>query len=109
MELYKNSFDYNQSSSKLIKVKPAFHQPFGVGVDIFGSVYIADSINKRIRKVFTNGTIATIAGDGTGSFSGDGGPATIATLYINTGVAIDTAGNVYIADKYNNRIRKVYL
>ncbi|MGO9895396.1 MAG: NHL repeat-containing protein [Bryobacteraceae bacterium] len=78
----------------------------GVAVDSGGNLYIADIGNHRIRKV-TNGVITTVAGSGTGGFSGDGGPATNAELYFPEGVAVDSAGNLYIADTNNNRTRKV--
>jgi uncharacterized protein (TIGR03437 family) len=81
-------------------------QPFGVAVDSAGSVYIADAQNNRIRKV-TNGVITTVAGNGTAGFGGDNGPATNAQLYEPSGVAVDSAGNVYIADTFNNRVREV--
>ena len=73
-----------------------------------GNIYIADLGNHRIRKVtISTGIISTIAGTGTSSYSGDNGAATSATLYYPNGVGLDTAGNVYIADSYNHRIRKV--
>ena len=73
-----------------------------------GNIYIADWGNHRIRKVtVSTGIISTIAGTGTGSYSGDNGAATSATLYYPYGLVLDTAGNVYIADSYNHRIRKV--
>ena len=73
-----------------------------------GNIYIADQWNHRIRKVtVSSGIISTIAGTSTGSYSGDNGAATSATLYYPYGVGLDTAGNVYIADSYNHRIRKV--
>jgi hypothetical protein len=80
--------------------------PTGVAVDTAGNVYIADTHNNRIRKV-TSGTITTIAGTGAAGFSGDGGAATSATLDLPTAVAVDAAGNLYIADTNNHRIRKV--
>jgi sugar lactone lactonase YvrE len=80
--------------------------PDGVAVDAAGNLYIADMDNNVIRKV-SNGVIYTVAGNGTAGFSGDNGPATSAQLYIPTGVAVDTAGNLYIADHQNDRIRKV--
>jgi hypothetical protein len=79
----------------------------GVGVAISGDVYIADFQNSRIRKVDASGTITTFAGTGTPGFSGDGGPPTSATLSFSEDVAVDPAGNVYIADYNNMRIRKV--
>ena len=81
--------------------------PTGVAVDGAGNLYIADSRNHRIRKVDSSGTITTIAGTGELGFGGDGGPATDARLAAPTGVAVDGAGNLYIADSDNQRIRKV--
>ena len=79
---------------------------YGVAVDSGGNLYIADTSNNRVRKV-SNGVITTVAGNGTAGFSGDNGPATSALLNQPQGVAVDTAGNLYIADLNNNRIRKV--
>ena len=75
-------------------------------MDSAGNLYIADTDNNRIRKV-SNGVITTVAGNGTQGFSGDNGPATSAQLNGPDGVAVDSAGNLYIADTDNNRIRKV--
>jgi uncharacterized protein YjiK len=83
------------------------NSPVGVTVDAAGNLYIADSGNHRVRKVSTSGTITTVAGDGTFGFSGDGGPATNASLNIPYGVAVDAAGNLYIADPGNSRVREV--
>ena len=76
----------------------------GVAVDSAGELYIGDTENNRIRKVL-NGVIATVAGDGACCYSGDNGPATSAELNNPAGVAVDAAGNVYIADLYNDRLR----
>jgi DNA-binding beta-propeller fold protein YncE len=81
--------------------------PDGVALDVAGNLYIADTANNRVRKVSPAGIITTVAGNGTGGFSGDGGPATSASLYSPYGMALDGAGNLYIADTGNNRIRKV--
>ena len=75
-------------------------------MDSAGNLYIADSGNNRIRKV-SNGVITTVAGNGESGFSGDGGPATRARLSKPTGVAVDRAGNLYISDTANSRVRKV--
>jgi hypothetical protein len=75
-------------------------------VDSFGNLYIADALNNRVRKV-SNGVITTVAGNGIMGYSGDSGPATSAQLNVPTSVAADSAGNIYIADANNNRIRKV--
>ncbi len=83
------------------------NRPTCVKLDAAGNLYIADGFNHRIRKVNTSGVITTIAGNGSASFSGDGGPATAAELNTPSSVAIDYMGNILIADKLNNRIRLV--
>jgi uncharacterized protein (TIGR03437 family) len=80
--------------------------PNGLAVDSAGNIYIADQ-NSRIRKVNTAGVISTIAGTGISGFSGDGGPATSATISNPGDVALDAAGNLYLADADNNRVRKI--
>jgi sugar lactone lactonase YvrE len=82
--------------------------PAGVATDANGNVYIADQNNHRIRKVAAgNGVITTVAGSGTLGSSGDNGPATAARLNFPAGVAVDSGGNIYIADRDNHKIRKV--
>jgi N-acetylneuraminic acid mutarotase len=84
------------------------NSPFGVAVDASGNIYIADSGNNNIRKVTAStGIITTVAGNGTGGYSGDSGVATSAELNSPFGVAVDASSNLYIADSGNNRIRKV--
>ncbi len=84
------------------------HSPYGVAVDTAGNLYIADSLNNRIRMIsVSTGIITTVAGNGTPSYSGDNGPAVNAGLNNPTGVAVDNTGNIYIADQRNNRIRMV--
>src|SRR5216683_1098351 len=79
----------------------------GLAMDSAGNLYISDTNNQRIRKVNTSGIISTVAGNGSPGFSGDNGPATSAMLNYPEGIAIDAAGNLYIADTSNSRIRKV--
>ena len=82
--------------------------PYGVAVDNAGDLFIADNFNNRIRKVDTNGIITTVAGNGTAGFSGDSGASTDAALDYPTGVAVDNAGNLFIADQGSQHIRKVW-
>lgn len=79
----------------------------GVASDRFGNIYIADADNHRVRKVSLSGVIQTVAGTGSPGFSGDGGPAAEAKLNAPYGVAVDSTGNLYIADLGNARVRRV--
>ncbi|HTR54563.1 MAG TPA: hypothetical protein VMJ10_27920, partial [Kofleriaceae bacterium] len=81
--------------------------PIGLSVDAAGNIFIADALNQRIRKISTGGTISTIAGDGTPGFAGDGGQAGSAELDFPFGVAVDSQGQVSIADTSNQRVRHV--
>jgi len=81
--------------------------PSGVVVDNTGKLFIADYNNDRIREVNASGVITTIAGNGTPGFSGDGGPALAAEVNVPNDVDLDSAGNLYIADSGNNRVRKI--
>jgi sugar lactone lactonase YvrE len=82
--------------------------PEGVAVDSAGNLYIADAGDNVIWKVTAaTGTITEVAGNGTSGFSGDGGPATSAELSFPDGVTVDSAGNLYIADAFNDVVRKV--
>ncbi len=81
--------------------------PWGLAADNSGNIYFTEPLKHRVRKIYADGRICTIAGTGTKGFSGDGLPATDAQLNTPYGVATDKTGNVYIADFGNNRIRKV--
>jgi uncharacterized protein (TIGR03437 family) len=81
--------------------------PYGVAVDASGNVFIADFLNHVVRKVTSGGTISTVAGTNSFGFSGDGGAGTSAQLNRPFGLALDSAGNLYIADSNNYCIRKL--
>ncbi|HEY1205589.1 MAG: NHL repeat-containing protein [Bryobacteraceae bacterium] len=83
------------------------NSPTGEAVDAAGNLYIADSYNHVIRKVDSSGNISTVAGNNTAGYSGDGAAATSAQLFLPTGVAVDSSGNLFIADSGNNVIREV--
>ncbi len=84
-----------------------FYDPIDLISDNSGNIYIVDNVNQRIRKIDTFGIITTFAGNGIRSYSGDGGPATAASLNDPSRLTIDPAGNIYFADAENNVIRKV--
>jgi uncharacterized protein (TIGR03437 family) len=82
------------------------NHPAGVAVDALGNLYIADRDNHRIRRVAPDGIITTVAGTGVPGDAGDGGPATQARLNAPSGVSLDRAGDLYISDTGNHRVRK---
>ena len=88
-------------------VNARLDRPHGVALDAAGNLYIADTWNHRIRRVDPSGRIATVAGNGAAGLWGDGGRATDAPLHAPYNVAADAAGNLYIADTFNNCVRKV--
>ena len=83
------------------------YQPSDLAFDLAGNLYISDESNFAIRKITPAGIITTIAGNGTNAYTGDGGPATAATLGITINIASDPAGNLYLADHYTHTIRKI--
>jgi hypothetical protein len=92
-----------------VAIQAQFNQPLDMAVDAGGNLYVADSQNCRVRKVAPSGRITTVAGSGVCGFAGDGGPAVNAELNVPQGVAVDPAGDLYIADGGNGSIRKVDL
>ena len=83
-------------------------QPYDVAVNGLGDLFISDANNQKIRMVSSsNGNISTFGGTGTGGFSGDGGPATLAQLSFPSGIHLDLSGNLFISDKLNHRLRKI--
>jgi hypothetical protein len=104
---------WTSTRDNILATSADLETPSGVVLDGAGNMYIADGGHNKIRIVAppvspaTSGIIQTFAGSGDAGFSGDGGPATTANLNSPTGLALDGAGNLYIADTGNNRIRKV--
>ncbi len=88
-------------------VNAGFRFPEGIAVDSKGAIYIGDTLNSRVRKIDNQGIIRTLAGNGGFAFTGDGGHASIATLRLPRGLAVDSRDNLYIADTENHRIRMV--
>ncbi len=83
----------------------SFHSPYGVAVDTSGNVYVVDSLNQMIRKIDSAGVVTTLAGSGSSSYAD--GTGTAASFNNPLGVAVDTSGNVYVADNANSMIRKI--
>src|SRR5947209_388511 len=82
--------------------------PFDVAFDATGNLYFSDTFNHRIRRVDANtGVIVTVAGNGEAGYSGDGGPAIRAALNEPYGIVLDRAGNIFVADRLNRRVRRV--
>ena len=81
--------------------------PWGVATDLAGEIFIGDYYNYRVRKIAAGGTISTLAGNGLKDYHGDGGPATASQLTQPKAVAVDSSGNLYIADTFGNTVRKV--
>jgi sugar lactone lactonase YvrE len=88
-------------------VAATLNDPAALAFNPAGDLYIADSGNNRIRRVYANGEIATLAGNGSEQFTGDGGPASAASLYAPYAVFFDQAGNLFLSDMLHNRIREI--
>ncbi len=101
----KDSAGYSGDGGPATSAK--IYNPEELAIDKSGNIYIADASNHRIRKVSPSGIISTVAGTGVPGFSGDGGPATSAQIHTPEGLSVDDAGNIYIGDLNNLRIRKV--
>ncbi len=98
---------YGYNGDGIPATSASLSSPNGLALDTAGNLYISDSGNNRIRKVNTSGIISTVAGNGFCGSSGDGGPATAAEICQQADVALDHKGNIYIADRLNDRLRMV--
>ena len=97
-------------SDGVVSTTTSLYQPSGVVADASGNVYIGDMLNHRVRMVDgSTGLISTIGGTGSAGFGGDGGPATAAQFNRPYGLTLDGVGNLYVADQYNHRVRKINL
>jgi len=85
----------------------SLHLPDGLAFDPWGNLVFTDHLNGRIRKIDPSGIITTIAGDGSPFYSGDGGPATAASLFYPAGICVNQLGDIYVNDRQNYRIRKI--
>lgn len=85
----------------------ALSSPSGIAVDTSGNLFVAESPNHRVRRIDPSGVVSTVAGTGRDGYDGDGGPADRHALNRPTGVAVDSMGNLFVADSANNRIRKI--
>ena len=83
------------------------NNPTALAFDASGNLYVTDQFNHRIRRIDSSGTILTVAGNGSAAFSGDGGPATSASLNYPGGIVLDSSGTLFLVDCVNERVRKV--
>ncbi|PQJ09211.1 hypothetical protein CJD36_020715 [Flavipsychrobacter stenotrophus] len=95
------------SADGAVAATSSVYNPFDVVVDNTGNVYFTECAAQRVRMINTSGILSTIAGNGSTGATGDGGPATAATLSNPAGIARDAAGNIYISVQYSHKIRKI--
>ena len=88
-------------------ITASVYDPVGIAIDQFGNIYISEALGNKVRKIDATGIITTVAGTGTAGYNGDGILAVDAQLYQPCGIAVDSIGNLFIADASNNRVRKV--
>ena len=92
----------------ILATTATLRNPIGITFDAQGHLFISDSVNSRIRRVDkSTGIITTVAGAGSWRYSGDGGPATLANMFVPQDIVFDVYGDMYITDSFNQRIRKV--
>ncbi len=101
-----NTYDDRQGSVDGTGTAARFNQPRGIAIDQAGSCYVTDSKSHTIRKITPGGDVTTLAGLSGGSGAADG-PATVARFYTPNGLAADNSGNIYVADSFNNEVRKI--
>ena len=99
------TFGYSGDNGPATAAK--LYEPLGVYADKFGNIYIGDTYNNVVRKVNATGIITTVAGNGIGGYSGDSGPATLGELGLPVGIAMNTEGDIYIANDGEDRVRRV--
>lgn len=103
-----DEYDSTKSDTENVLATKAFlNSPVGIAIASDGTIYFADTKNHRIRRVNSKGFIETIAGTGTAGWTGDGGKATAARINNPMGMSFDSAGNLYFADAFNHRIRRI--
>jgi sugar lactone lactonase YvrE len=107
VNVFAGNGSYPYDTDNVPALSATLNQPQGLAFDTTGNLYVADTAHNRVRKINTSGVITTVAGNGTAGFSGDAAAATAAQLNSPVAVAVDTSGNIYIADQLNHRVRMV--